>query len=554
VAKVEFEYGNIFMGRKEKAQYTELDDEMFRHNPYLEALPELKDDDLARKIARMPFYDSSLRQHTALKRLDYVLRISVWVLPMPMHIILAQRIMRIIKQGYMTRNPITAEWVRQLRAAFPGADVDESSVSCFLRLSANGLVIFGPSGIGKTLTIETILYLLPQVIYHNQYNGQAFDRVQIVWLKVDAAKDGSARGLCRAIFKAIDNLLGTKYFDQYFHYTASDAIEVLAHLLWVFGVGVLIIDEIQRLNLASSGGEKELINFFSSLQKNLRIPVILIGTYSAMRLFKDEFSCARPLCSQGDLIWGKYEHTDGSWEHFIQALWQYQFTNVETSLTERLKKALYKESQGITDIAVKLYMLAQWQVIGTEDETITPTTIKVVADRYLNLLRPMLTALRTGDIERLSKIKDLHSPIEETALAEAARRAQDRVVDQQRRQQMWGQSAQGELSKQLSPEAEIADLLVEDLGFDVNLAWSVAKEAIDKSPKKASMKELKQSATRLALTLQNNEGPEKCEVATGLPGNTIRECLGKETELPYDQMKKQGLTLDMKQFIEDAGG
>ncbi|MDR7867742.1 MAG: ATP-binding protein [Sporomusaceae bacterium] len=549
MAKVEFEYGNIFMGRQEKAQYVELDDEMFRHNPYLEALPELIDDDLAQRIARKPAYDSSLRQHSAQKRLDYVLRIGPWVLPMPMHIILAQRIMRIIKQGYMTRNPITAEWVRQLRAAFPGADVDENNASCFLRLSANGLVVFGPSGIGKTLTIETILYLLPQVIYHNQYNGQAFDRVQIVWLKVDSAKDGSSRGLCRAVFKAIDKLLGTRYFDQYFHYTARDAIEVLAHLLWVLGVGVLIIDEIQRLNLASSGGEKELIHFFSSLQKNLRIPVILIGTFSAMNLFLDEFSCARPLCSSGDLIWGRYEHTDQTWEYFINALWEYQFTNVETRLTKSLKDALYKESQGITDIAVKIYMLAQWEVIGTKDERITPKVIKAVADRHLNLLRPMLTAVRTGDIERLRKIRDLHSPIEEAMLNEAARRAQERVIDQQRKaKQMSGQSAQSESSKHSSPEAEIADLLVGDLGFDVNLAWFVAKEVIDKSPKKASMRELKQSATRLALA--HNEGSDKVEVLTGLPGNTIRECLGKETESPYDQMKKQGITLDMKQFVE----
>ncbi|HML31959.1 ATP-binding protein [Sporomusa sphaeroides] len=548
--KEEIEYGSILLGRQIKAQYVETEDEMFLHNPYIEALPELKLDELHKMIGRFPNYNDDLRQHTAHKRLDYVLRIGWWVQPMPAHIILAQRIMRFIKQGYMPKNPLTAEWVKQISAAFSECEVDEGQVGCFLRPIASGMAFIGPSGIGKTLTMETVLSLIPQVIFHNQYNGQAFDRAQIVWLKVDAAKDGSAKGLCRSMFHAIDRLLGTNYYKQYFKYSAKDAVEVLTRLSWVLGLGLLVVDEIQRLNLAASGGEKELINFFSCLQKTLNIPVILIGTYSAMNLFKDEFSCARPLCSQGDFIWDKYLKGDEAWDYFIDSLWKYQFTNCATSLSKTLRTVIYQESQGITDIAVKLYMLAQWEVIGSRNEKITPKLINIVADRHLNLVRPMLAALRTGDIERIREIKDLYSPIQDDALNQSFRRAQEKVFLKEKAQQIVSMKQEINIDTQLRPVDEVAGLLVE-CGFDKELAWCAANDAVDQSPSKSSITVLKQTAFSFALALKNqiiNKDEVKLETE-GLPGTVIRECKGNETDTSYDEIKNKGLAADLTQLF-----
>ena len=45
------------------------------------------------------------------------------------------------------------------------------------------------------------------------------------------------------------------------------------------------------------------------------------------------------------------------------ALWDYQWTKKEVPLTPEISDIMYEESQGIIDIAVKLYAMAQIRAI-----------------------------------------------------------------------------------------------------------------------------------------------------------------------------------------------
>ena len=64
-----------------------------------------------------------------------------------------------------------------------------------------------------------------------------------------------------------------------------------------------------------------------------------------------------------------------SWNAFIDQLWQYQWTNVYTELTEELNNVLHSLSVGNTDMASRTYREAQRLVIGSDDERITPETL-----------------------------------------------------------------------------------------------------------------------------------------------------------------------------------
>ena len=81
--------------------------------------------------------------------------------------------------------------------------------------TADSLSIIGISGIGKTTAIERLLLMYPQVIKHEMYEQQPFNRTQIVWLKIDYPYDGSLSTLCKSFFKAIDDLLGTRYLEKF---------------------------------------------------------------------------------------------------------------------------------------------------------------------------------------------------------------------------------------------------------------------------------------------------------------------------------------------------
>jgi hypothetical protein len=79
-------------------------------------------------------------------------------------------------------------------------------------------------------------------------------------------------------------------------------------------------------------------------------------------------------------------------------------------LTDGLKSAIYDESQGIIDIAVKLFAMAQVKAIATGKEEITERIIGEVAAEKLRLVKPMIDALRSGD-KKILQFDDIR-PIE----------------------------------------------------------------------------------------------------------------------------------------------
>ena len=88
-------------------------------------------------------------------------------------------------------------------------------------------------------------------------------------------------------------------------------------------------------------------------------------------------------------------------------MWKYQWTKRPCDLTAELKDTLYDESQGIIDIAIKLYALAQMKGIADSTEKITAATIREVAAEKLRLVKPMLDALRSGDRKRILQFEDI---------------------------------------------------------------------------------------------------------------------------------------------------
>lgn len=91
-------------------------------------------------------------------------------------------------------------------------------------------------------------------------------------------------------------------------------------------------------------------------------------------------------------------------------MWENQWTQQIVPLSDEFKNALYYESQGIVDIAVKLYAMAQIRAIGLQTDTITPKDFHIVASEKLGLVKSALDALRSGDKKRIDAIGDI-SPI-----------------------------------------------------------------------------------------------------------------------------------------------
>jgi NACalpha-BTF3-like transcription factor len=407
-------------GLAEVAEYNDQPLVEYKGNPLIEALPPiLSKEYFVEAVSEYPAFDESEKKLDSWVRLHCVERLLRFFQPLDRHIDLEQKISRVLRQGYLARNPfapIYATRLSQINKSIKAAREDKTaSFAKYVNTpsSASGFTVIGVSGVGKSTAVNRILGLYPQIILHSEYQGTPLNAYQIVWLKLDCPHAGSLKGLCIDFFIAIDKLLGTDYHRKFASRQNSEdsMLARMALVASIHSLGVLVIDEIQDLSTAKSGGSEKMLNFFVKLVNTIGVPVVRIGTNKALPILQGDFRQARRGTGEGGVYWERMMRDTPEekeiWRFFVEGFFDYQWTRNSVSLNDELDELLHEESQGIVDIAIKLFMIAQWRAIAVESEIITPDLIKQVASDSLHLVRPMLDALKSGDKERIAKYSDI---------------------------------------------------------------------------------------------------------------------------------------------------
>ncbi|MDP4086127.1 MAG: ATP-binding protein [Bacillota bacterium] len=480
----------------------------YESNPLIEALPPIfTEDDVIEHLSVIPSYDEKERSLNANYRFHCVQRLFQYFQPFEKHLDLEQRISRAIRQGYLHRNPMKREEVMRVHESYKAIKEGKflKTYQTEAKRTAAGFTIIGLSGIGKSTAIERVLSFYPQLIKHQEYKGKLFQFTQISWLKLDCPFDGSLKGLCMSFFSELDRLLGSNYLNKFGAQknTLDLMMQRMNHLASRHGIGLLIIDEIQHLSLSKSGGSEKMLNFFVTLVNTIGIPVLMVGTNKAISILQSEFRQARRGSGQGDMVWSQMPK-DESWDLFVEGMWEYQWTAHYTELTSELSELLYEESQGILDIAVKLFMLSQVRAIATGEEKITKQIMKQVAKDSLRLVKPMLDALRSCIPTEIAKYEDIR-PIdmdEEIEKYKASIDFQDKIRIQKKIQQQKRQKKEQSLLEEVTLQLLAMDFdpkqvesavknVFKKLGEDIEKS-TVLKEAvkllIEKDDKKAEIK------------------------------------------------------------------
>lgn len=368
----------VFKGLAIEAVYSKQQIPEYRNNPLIEALPPIwSKKQVTHKLAHYPPLDKKLRRLQSEQRLHLVKRAARFFQPLPHHLDLEQMISITIREGYLARNPVTKGFWKNL-AEKVEAVKPVSKAQTFFPSSASGFYVVGISGIGKTWGIEAILSLYPQVIDHSEYKGEKFTYRQVVWLKLDCPADLSLKALCISFFQTLDSILGTTYYKDYGGNGGAPVkamVPMMARVSALHSIGLLVIDEVQNLDGAHSGGSTTMLNYLVELINTIGMPVVLIGTFKALPVLMKEFRQARRGTGQGSPIW-KNMQEDEIWKSFLRALWKYQYTSQEAELTTELAQLMYLESQGITDLAVKIFIEAQKLAINMEQPKLDERVIR----------------------------------------------------------------------------------------------------------------------------------------------------------------------------------
>ncbi|MHB1543038.1 MAG: hypothetical protein ACYCS1_01295 [Gammaproteobacteria bacterium] len=152
----------------------------YSDNPFIARLPPLLSQRalLDALVSRPPF-DERERGYPAHLRKHCIVRLVRYFEPLPRQVQLADRFAMLLRQGYVGRNPLTHDYLAHLHN---GADRVEAGaldapIGRPVENTAASFALVGCSGIGKTLSMNKVLHLYPQLIHHRE----PFSLIQIVW-------------------------------------------------------------------------------------------------------------------------------------------------------------------------------------------------------------------------------------------------------------------------------------------------------------------------------------------------------------------------------------
>lgn len=394
------------------AQYTSQRIPQFKGNPLIEALPPtMSEDALLDALTLMPEFSSDQRQWPASDRMMMLESLQNFMIPMRNHVELARALDSMLRSGYVGRAPRTPGHAAIFQSIYDkqlaGVGFTQTANSRSAQISTS---LIGLSGMGKTTTVNRWCAHIPKVIYHAEHN-----LYQIPYLHVEMPSDGSSiKGLAHGILQKIDELIpGANYYQEYARQgrTGADTLmRSVARVMNLHLVGLLICDEVQNLANATKGGQTVMTELVSACN-DLKVPILFIGTNKAAKVLSMDFRQSRRASGHGIAPWDRmHPGTAGEpseWDDFLDVLWQFQWVQNPVPLDPVLSHYMYECSQGVIDLAIKLFTSAQARAMLDGTETLTPELLAAVFDDEFKLMHPMVEALRSDNIEVLCEFDDI---------------------------------------------------------------------------------------------------------------------------------------------------
>lgn len=243
-----------------------------------------------------------------------------------------------------------------------------------------GFAVLGQSGCGKSTGIKGVLSKYPACIIHNP--GTPEQHVQIPIIAIEMPKNDNFHGLYRAIGEQIDKALDNNshiYENELGRKgdTLGDKFSKLCALVSIMHIGLIVVDEIQRIT--KKNVKEETLETFMSLSNSTGVSVAVIGTEES---YEQLFFRPRVARRLSPLINGdKYCSNIKSIENILNIL--YFYLPDKMTLTSECLEAYYHESRGIMDYILKIFVQVATNIVEGKQKKktveVNPKMIKKIA-------------------------------------------------------------------------------------------------------------------------------------------------------------------------------
>jgi len=317
---------------------------------------------------------------------------------------IAADVQRILRHALVLSNPLKVENLQRTNRVLLSGDR-----LAMLRLSGldgAGGIIAAITGSGKTRLICMLLRVLvpkPVVDYGKSDVCGWTKLVQLVYLHLDHATNGTRGGLLHRILEAMDAELGTSYSEENKRTANIDVLlVVVVKKLVLHRVAILVVDEKQEKTFADSAWQIEFALLYLSLM-NLGISVLLAGNPLAFENLMI-FSQVRRRFAWGGIHHMKPAPTASTrwWsKDFVPGMRKFSLVDSYAVPAEQYEKWLFDGSGGVRGLCAVLHVEAQRHAIrnltGSVAELSEIDMKAALASPRFKELQSIANAIRTPD-------------------------------------------------------------------------------------------------------------------------------------------------------------
>lgn len=248
-----------------------------------------------------------------------------------------------------------------------------------------GLSLIGIGGSGKSAAIGAMLTRYPQVIVHDW--GIRGQFTQIVWIAVTTPANANLSDLFTTMAEAVDEALGNEK-PVYAKEIAKEKsvgmkAEYIAKLVRIFGIGAIIMDEVQ--NLDRKRYRESSLDSLMTLINTTKVAIVIVGTQDAMNMIYAKYYLARRAGKMIDA--NNYCSDRRQFEIMMKHVTAINWFKTPFSLTQELLDALFEETNGIIDRMITLWMEIQNAYVSAKEKpVITPKFIHLIANNTAPLM------------------------------------------------------------------------------------------------------------------------------------------------------------------------
>ena len=246
---------------------------------------------------------------------------------------------------------------------------------------ADSFTIIGTSGIGKSTAINRAIDLITeQGLIENSHTKI------IPCLVVQCPHDCSTKGLLLEILRKADTFLNSDYYTKALrNRVTTDMLIGSVAQISINHIGLLIVDEIQ--NVVGNKNGKALVAMLTQLINSSGISIAMVGTPECTVFFDQAMQLARRALG---LYYSAVEY-DQFFYDFCATLFQYQYTQHKTEITDAIVQWLYDHSGGIISIVVSLLHDSQEIAILNGTESLNLDSLNEAYKKRLAMLHSYIS-------------------------------------------------------------------------------------------------------------------------------------------------------------------